>query len=60
MLIVTQKRGETMKIGDNVDITVLDMDDNQVIIGITAPRDVAVHRGEIYRKIQKESRRKKG
>lgn len=60
MLIVTQKRGETMKIGDNVDITVLDMDDNQVIIGITAPRDVAVHRGEIYRKIQKESKRKKG
>jgi len=60
MLIVTQKRGETMKIGENVGITVLDMDDNQVIIGITAPRDIAVHRGEIYRKIQKESERKKG
>lgn len=60
MLIVTQKRGETMKIGDDVDITVLDMDGNQVIIGITAPRDLAVHRKEIYRKIQKESERYKG
>ncbi|MBI4356704.1 MAG: carbon storage regulator CsrA [Gammaproteobacteria bacterium] len=54
MLILTRRVGETLMIGDNVSITVLGIKGNQVRIGINAPRDVAVHREEIYQKIQKE------
>ena len=54
MLILTRRVGETLMIGDNVTVTVLGVKGNQVRIGITAPKDVGVHREEIYQKIGKE------
>ena len=55
MLILTRRVGETLKIGDNVNVTVLGVKGNQVRIGVDAPRDVAVHREEIYDRIQQEN-----
>ena len=54
MLILTRKIGETMMIGDSVTVTVLTIKGNQVRIGVNAPKDVDVHRSEIYMRIQKE------
>lgn len=54
MLILTRRTGEALKIGDDVTLTVLDARGSQVKIGIVAPREVEVHREEIYRKIAKE------
>jgi len=54
MLILTRKVGETLMIGDEVNITVLEVRGNQVRSGINAPKDVAVHREEIYDRIQDE------
>ena len=51
MLVLTRRDGESLIIGDNIKITVLAQQGNQVKIGILAPRDVTVHREEIYRKI---------
>jgi carbon storage regulator len=54
MLILTRRVGETLMIGDNVTITVLGVKGNQVRLGVNAPKDVSVHREEIYQRIQKE------
>jgi carbon storage regulator len=54
MLILTRRVGETLMIGDEVTVTVLALSGNQVRLGINAPRDVAVHREEIYERVQKE------
>ncbi|PCS23659.1 carbon storage regulator CsrA [Candidatus Enterovibrio escicola] len=54
MLILTRRVGETLMIGDEVALTVLGVKGNQVRIGVNAPKEVSVHREEIYMRIQAE------
>ena len=54
MLILTRRVGETLVIGDDVTVTVLSVRGNQVRIGVNAPKNVTVHREEIYQRIQQE------
>lgn len=52
MLILTRRMGESLMIGDDVAVTVLDIKGNQVRIGINAPKEIAVHREEIFNRIK--------
>jgi carbon storage regulator len=54
MLILTRRVGETVVIGNDVDVTVLGVKGNQVRLGVKAPREVSVHREEIYKRIKEE------
>ncbi len=57
MLVLTRKTDESIIIGDDIRITVVEVRHDQVKLGITAPRDIPVHREEVYREIQEENRR---
>ena len=54
MLVLTRRIGETITIGDDIRLTILGIKGNQVRLGIDAPKDIAVHREEIYERIQRE------
>ena len=56
MLILTRRMGETLMIGDDITVTVLGVKGNQVRIGVNAPRQLAVHRQEVYERIRSEER----
>lgn len=56
MLVLSRQRDETIMIGDDVQITVVDIRGDKVRLGITAPKSVAVHRREVYDAIQRENR----
>lgn len=55
MLILTRKPEESIMIGDDVEVKVLDIHDNKVRLGISAPKDVVVHRREVYQEIKREN-----
>jgi carbon storage regulator len=54
MLILTRRVGETLMIGNDVAVTIIGVKGSQIRIGINAPRDVAVHRGEVFERIRRE------
>lgn len=57
MLVLTRKKDQTIVINDNIEITVLDIQGDQVRIGVNAPRSVSVHRKEVFLEIQQENRK---
>ena len=56
MLVLSRKRGEQIVIGPNIELTVVDIRGNNVRLAVEAPRDVSIHREEIYQRIQEENR----
>lgn len=59
MLILTRRVGEKLRIGDNIEIEILSVNGRQIRLGINAPKQVSVHREEIYKKIQEEKKAEK-
>lgn len=57
MLVLTRKKDQTIVINDDIEITVLDIQGDQVRIGINAPRSVSIHRKEVYLEIQQENKK---
>ena len=55
MLVLTRKEDQSIMIGDEIEVKILDIKENQVKIGLVAPREVAVHRQEVYQAIQEEN-----
>lgn len=55
MLILTRKQGESVAIGDDIKVTVVEIQGKQVKLGVQAPREISVHRQEVYEKIQEEN-----
>ncbi len=60
MLALTRKKGESIMVGDNVEVIVLGLQGEQVKLGIIAPRNVAIHRKEIFEQIQSENKEASG
>lgn len=60
MLVLSRQRDESIMIGDNVQITIVDIRGDKVRLGIVAPAEIAVHRKEIYDAIQRENRKAAG
>ncbi len=59
MLVLSRQKDESIMIGDDVEITIVDVRGDKVRLGITAPRNIPVHRMEVYEAIQREKREKK-
>ena len=59
MLVLSRQKDESIVIGDDVEITIVDIRGNKVRLGITAPKDIPVHRREVYEAIQREKSEKK-
>lgn len=57
MLVLTRKKNESIMIGDNIEICILDTSGEQVRIGVNAPRSVSIHRKEVYSEIQQENKK---
>jgi carbon storage regulator len=60
MLILTRRVGETVMIGDGISVTVIEVKGNQIRLGIAAPKEIPVHREEVYVRLQEEQGRKRG
>ena len=56
MLALTRKKGESLVINNNIEISILEVRGDQIKIGITAPKDVPIYRNEVYKQIQEENR----
>jgi carbon storage regulator len=59
MLILTRRVGETLMIGDEITVTVLDFKGNQIRLGIAAPKEIPVHREEVYVRVHEENTRQR-
>ena len=57
MLILTRRKNESIIIDDQIKVTVLELDNNRVQLGIEAPQDIIIHREEVYREIQEENKK---
>lgn len=60
MLVLTRKKGQSIVIGDDIEITIADVFGDQVRLGIKAPKDVPVHRKEVYLEIKEENKKAAG